>query len=168
MAQLETFKSSLLPVKCCLHFSVKLRWLHWQLWSSSFNSPTLGGFWILYIFFLVCYTQSYFSDNWRGFIDQLSLHISICHGKGGALWLKDSISELKGEKKRKDEHLSWDTGCSDVYSGVQEKRWQTYWKYVKWHSIIGHWGALPREHIGLKSAQGPSQCKPLERCPFGV
>lgn len=41
------------------------------------------------------------------------------------------------EKERRNQHPSWDTGHSDIYSGVQKKRWRTYWQYDKLHSITG-------------------------------
>lgn len=70
------------------------------------------------------------------------------------------------EKERRNQHPSWDTGDSDIYSGVQKKRWRTYWKYVKLHSITGQWGALPAENRGLKSAQGTDPLKASGALPF--
>lgn len=70
------------------------------------------------------------------------------------------------EKERRNQHPSWDTGHSNIYSGVQKKRWRTYWKYVKLHSITGQWGTLPAENRGLKSAQGPDPLKASGALPF--
>lgn len=56
----------------------------------------------------------------EGFIDQLSLHISVCQEKGGTLQLKDSNRELKRKGRI---NASLET-CSDVYSGVQEKGYE--------------------------------------------
>lgn len=70
------------------------------------------------------------------------------------------------EKERRNQHPSWDTGHSNIYSGVQKKRWRTYWKYVKLHSITEQWGTLPAENRCLKSAQGPDLLKASGALPF--
>lgn len=119
----------------------------------------------MYIFFPLCVLDEVTSVITGGFIDQLSLHFSICQGRGGTLQLKYSKWEKKEEEGSTPllrRQLLW---CIFRRTG---KGWQTYWKHVKWHSIMGQRGFLPKESTGLKSAQGLLPCKPLEQCPFGA
>lgn len=49
-----------------------------------------------------------------GFVHQLPWHVSICQVSGGTL-------QYQRAKIEREERLSGDASCSDVYSGVQEK-----------------------------------------------
>lgn len=97
-----------------------------------------------------------------GFIDQLSLRISV-KGKEVPYSLKTASESWNGKEGSTPllrHQLLW---CIFNSTG---KRWRTYWKYVKWHSIMGRWGTLPAENRGLKPAQGPSPLKPSGAVPF--
>lgn len=84
------------PLRFCLHFC-KIMALLAKSSNSDHQALTVIRLEVSHIFIYIslCVRHKVSSVITGGFTDQLSLHISLCHGKGGTLQLKDSIRELK-------------------------------------------------------------------------
>lgn len=90
------------------------------------------------------------------------------HGCHGSVPLSNNKVVKDSRKKKGWINTPLETPVTSTY--IQEyrkkKRWRTYWKCVKPHSIPGQWGALPAENRGLKSAQWPDPLKASGASPF--
>lgn len=132
-----------------LYISVKLRWLCWQNPATLIVKLQQSYTWRFpdFICFFSCVIHKVTSVITGGFIDQLSLHISICQGKGATLRLKDSIRAPKG-KGRIDASL--ETPAALMYIQEYRKRVTNLLKICQVafnHRAVGH------------SAKGPHRSK---------
>lgn len=114
----------------------------------------------------MCYTQSNFSHSWRVLRSALPVTFPYAKEKEVPCGLKtvsERLKKMEGLAPLLRHRLLW---CIFTSTG---KRWQTYWKYVKWHSITGPWGHSARGDHRSKIISGAiSLSNPWSGALFGV
>lgn len=165
---LTGFTEGTTPEKCPRNVhvlpSVKLRWLLTKSSSSVCQAVTAMRLEVqtFYFIFFRVLMHKVPSVITAGFIDQHSLHIPICQGKGGAPRLKDSIRELRAGGRI---HASLETPAALMY--IQENR-KKVTILLKICQVAFNHGAAGHFARGERSSGGRLSCNPLERCPFGA